>query len=365
MNNSNLWIIILNWNGWEDTLECLESIWNSNYPYFRCIVIDNGSSDNSCERILKWAYKSQNTTTDPLLSGDKYPEKILVYDKKAAENGGNEKEERKLHSPGRYLVLIKNHENSGFAGGCNIGLRYALSKEAELVFFLNNDTIIDKDALGRMAGFLKERTDYCGVTGQIRLYHDPERTWNCGGNLRWYGARKYIYSDTPVVQTPQNGYRRITFVTGCAVMFRIDIFRDTGLLTEKFFFGEEDFELSLRLYRQRFKIAILFTSIIYHKVNVSINKSFQDDSLSKIYSYYLKRFINLRDYWPFWRWRLWRFFYGFYIVWLLKTRYRIQFKSIFSFLRSLYRDSSQLNEVNKKTFQHNPWKNYPNSNIDV
>src|SRR5699024_12417076 len=96
-----VYIVIVNWNGWEDTIECLESLKQLDYPHYTVIVIDNGSSDQSVEEI-----------------GKRFPEELL----------------------------IQNQSNLGFSGGINIGIRYAVERGAAYGRRLNNDTVVDREA---------------------------------------------------------------------------------------------------------------------------------------------------------------------------------------------------------------------------
>ena len=115
-------VLILNWNRWKDTLECLDSVFNISYPLYKIIIVDNNSSDDSVVRIKKWAQ-----------------DKNLSY--KEYEEGEGEK-----FSFDKGIILIKNRENYGFAKGNNIGINYILDySDADYIFLLNNDAVI-KDA---------------------------------------------------------------------------------------------------------------------------------------------------------------------------------------------------------------------------
>ena len=305
------YIIILNWNGWRHTIECLESIQRSDYPNYCSVVVDNSSQDDSWERIQAWARGDILVKSHYVDScGDEKPVRVVSYDRTTAENGGIPPTEQELSllPPAKRLILIQAGENLGFAGGCNVGIRYALAVGGEYVWLLNNDTVVEYAALGRMVDFMKSHSDYQGVTGQIRLYENPSIIWNCGGKLTFYGTRRYYYNNSQVAEVPQRGFRRISFITGCAAIFRTSLFKKVGLLSGLFFFGEEDFELSQRLKRVGCKLACLYDAIIYHKVGSSINAATRGKSMAQTYIYYLNRFIDMRYYWPKFPWMVWRFF---------------------------------------------------------
>jgi len=122
-------VIILNYNGWKDTIECLESLQKIDYPDYLTVVVDNASSDGSIEKIKSWAEKKI---------------KVVEYEKETAEQGGIKELEEELqkYSNDKKIVLIKNKVNLGFSGGNNVGAKYAIRKGCDYIILLNNDTII-------------------------------------------------------------------------------------------------------------------------------------------------------------------------------------------------------------------------------
>lgn len=347
-------VVILNWNGWRDTVECLESVCQSRYASYCTVVIDNGSEDDSCERIQAWA-NGELTVESRYVTyrqRDK-PVRLVRYGSHLPETW---REAPATIDPGGPplggVVLIRAGMNLGFAAGCNVGIRYAIEMGAEYVWILNNDTVVEPTALGELAGFLDRHERYHGVTGQIRLYDDPARIWNCGGMLTWYGARRYHDADAPVTAVPQSGHRQISFVTGCAVLFRVSVFRSIGMFSERFFFGEEDFELSQRLRRGRYALACRYDAVIYHKVGRAIGKAAQHGDLSIAFVYYLNRFIDMRGMWPRALWSMWRRLYLLlYIFPMLKGRHDVAWRELWTFGKTLLRDSMRLDAVDKDTFE--------------
>lgn len=345
-----VYIIILNWNGWQDTIECLESLQQLDYPNYRTIVLDNGSSNDSIERITAWA-SGKETVESKFVNyrNDNKKIRIVHYNRSVAEKGGIsevESELSRLHSSNK-LVVIDNKENLGFAAGCNIGIRYALSSGADYVWLLNNDTVVAKESLSKLVNILETADEYHGVTPQIRFYKNPDKIWNCGGRLTLYGARRYYYINSLISSVPKSGLKRISFITFCATLLRISIFKELGLLTERFFVGEEDFEFSLRMKKHNRKLACLYDSIIYHKVGSSFKTS---SSIGYNYINYLSRFINMRRHWPKSIWYLWRIFYAPYIYMLLKFKHNFRVGEISNMVSALFKNSVLLNEVDKETF---------------
>ncbi|HET7421016.1 MAG TPA: glycosyltransferase family 2 protein [Candidatus Dormibacteraeota bacterium] len=304
-------VVILNWNGAPDTLACLDSIARQKSPDLRVAVVDNGSSDDSVGRIREWA---------------------------------------RQHDGSPVVEVIEAGENLGFAAGSNLGIRHALDAGAEMVLLLNNDTLLEPDVVGVLARFLEDHPDFGAATGQIR-YADRPVIWNCGGDLTWLGSRKYLYGEQPVDAVPKSGWRRISFITGCAVLMRASTLREHGLYTERFFFGEEDYELSLRLKRAGVPLATCFDAVITHRVGSSIDRAAPAAALGRYYIYYLNRFIDMRAYYPRPFWLVWRLASLAMVVPRLHRSRGFSWRALSTLSRKLLRDSARLEGVTKERFE--------------
>src|SRR6266550_3770056 len=141
-------VLLVNYNGWRDTLECLETVFRLDYPDVRVIVCDNGSTDGSLERIQAWAEGTQpatirHVTAHHALQGTpvRKPIPYALRDRAQAEGGT-------LPDADARLVLVRLGENRGFTGGNNVGLRYLQTRgEPGLVWILNNDTVVESSSL--------------------------------------------------------------------------------------------------------------------------------------------------------------------------------------------------------------------------
>jgi GT2 family glycosyltransferase len=302
-------VVILNWNGAADTIACLDSISRQTSRDVQVLVVDNGSEDDSTDRIKGWA-------TDHHLA----------------------------------IELIENGANLGFAAGSNVGIRHALTAGADHVLLLNNDTVLAPDAVEILTRFLDQKPDFAAVTGQIR-YADRPVIWNCGGNLTWFGSRRYLFSEQPASAAPQSGWRRITFITGCATLVRASVFEQMGLLTERFFFGEEDYEFSLRMQRARRSMACCFDAVIQHKVGSSIDRVAPTGAIGRYYIYYLNRFIDMRDYYPRPFWWLWRVATLAFVLPRLRISQKLGWRSLALLGRRLLSDSTTLPGVSRERFE--------------
>lgn len=255
-------IIILNWNGADDTLACLESLAKAEGD-FRAYVVDNGSSDDSLQRLGMWL------------------ETHASFD-------------------GCLIPLDKNY---GFARGNNKGIAVARKDNPDSYLLLNNDTEVKPDFLTALRRFSVPNPMFRVLTPQINHFYDKHKVWNCGGEL-FFGLRKYYYAGLPDGLIKEMGYIPISFVTGCALFFYPELLDGEGrLFTERFFFGEEDFEFSLRMKSQHVAMACVLDSLVYHKIGASGNKM---NSVGKLYMHYLNRFIDVRLHFDMAKYAVWQ-----------------------------------------------------------
>jgi len=287
-----VYVLIVNWNGWQDTIECLESVFRLDYPSFRVIVCDNGSQDGSLEHIKAWAEGRLDVAIsqhNPLrsLTHPPVPKPIayVKYDREHAESGGD---------PGDAdyrLVLVETGANLGFAGGDNVGLRYALARDDfDYVWLLNNDTVVEPDALSRMVERMSARPQ-AGICGATLLhYHEPEVIQTLGGATynRWIGASRFIglfqLASKPV--DVDDIERRMSFVAGACMLVTRSFLHDIGLLCEDYFLYYEELDWIQRALG-RYSLAYASAARIYHKVGASIHANTRVlDKKSRLSDYY-------------------------------------------------------------------------------
>ncbi len=194
---------------------------------------------------------------------------------------------------------------------------------------------------------MEERKDVGVVVPCIRYYKEPGRIWNCGGRLLPFGWRKYFTSEK--LCNSKRMYIRVTFVTGCAFLVRKEIFQKFGVLCEDFFFGEEDYEFSIRMRRNKVKMASVLFATIYHKVSSSISK-LSDTKLRLAFIHHLNRLVHLKRYYHPILWRLIRLCILIYIFLMLRVKYRIDSKTVIDYIKRLIKFSDKLNKVSKETF---------------
>ncbi len=226
-------IIILNWNGVEDTLECLDSLKKITYPNYEVIVVDNGSEGDDV-KTLKQGF-------------------------------------------GDYAHIIGNDRNYGFAEGNNIGIRYALNAfDPAYLLLLNNDMVIAPDFLGELVR-VAEGEARVGIVGPKVYYYDFEGRkdvlWYAGGKIKRWGRYVYCHiggdkDDLPQYQTISN----VDWVTGSAMMIKRRVIEELSLLNPRYFFGSEDVEYCIRARKHGFKIVYVPGARVWHKVGKSRNR---------------------------------------------------------------------------------------------
>jgi GT2 family glycosyltransferase len=219
-------VIVLSWNGRADTLECLESLRRSDYPAMNVIVVDNGSTDGSIPTVR-----------------DRFPE----------------------------VRIIDNGLNLGFVGGNNVGLRAALAQGADLVFVLNNDTVLHPACISELVRALDE-DPAIGIVGPLMQRTIRPDLVDMGGNFdfRLGSVRllNYVEGDTPEGLVP------IDYVWGCGLMARAEVLRSVGLFDPRYGAYFEDADFCMRAQAHGYRTAVATKARMVHKIGRSGEKRF-------------------------------------------------------------------------------------------
>lgn len=221
-------VVLLNWNGWHDTLECLESLGALTYPRLSVIVVDNGSTDGSEERI------------------------------------------RAAHPE---VTLLQSGANLGFAGGNNIGIRYALDHAADYVWLLNNDTLVLPDTLTTLVARAESDLTLGFVGSKILLAGDHSRVWFGGGSLATASGITQHVGGGALDDDRVRPAQLTDYANGCSVLARRATIEQVGVIPEVYFlyYEEVDWQYSGRAYGWRafYEPA----SVVYHKVSASVGEA--------------------------------------------------------------------------------------------
>lgn len=263
-------IILVNWNGWCDTLECLESLSGITGVEYRIIVCDNGSTDESLDKLTEWANAS----------GLDY----CLYSCEKAEAGGDSADDPQL-------VLIPIGENRGFAGGNNVGMRYGLAcGRFDGFWLLNNDTVVAPDSLTRLIERMAEdtRIGLCGST--ILEYRRRDRILALGGGryilwlgLPWHYGKGRCYGEKDINR--QWAEARMNYVEGASMLVSRRFIEQIGVMNEEYFLYFEEVDWAARA-GERFKLGYAPHSLVYHKVGASIGTSRNPARKSYVCDYY-------------------------------------------------------------------------------
>ena len=234
-------VITVNWNNFNDSAECLESLRKTTHPNFEVMVVDNGSGGDDVS-LLKQRF-------------------------------------------GDFIRLIVNDKNAGFAGGCNIGIKDALARVADYVVLLNNDTVVAPDFIEGLVRVAQsdERVGIAG--GKVFCYELPELIWFAGGIINYRTGRTPIRGSGEADKGQFDEIVRVDWISGCFMFISRDVLQAVGMLDERFFFGWEDVDLCVRAARKGFKVLFVPESRIWHK-GFGINKR---DRLMGMPVYYATR----------------------------------------------------------------------------
>jgi GT2 family glycosyltransferase len=301
---SRVYIIIVNWNGWKDTIECLESVFRSDFYDYRVIVCDNGSSDGSLEHVMAWAENRLDSLPEAGRLRDKsYPPvskpiSYVIYNRAEAESGD-------CLDGDSSLILIRNESNLGFAGGNNVGMRYALiCQDFDFVWLLNNDTVVNPDSLSKLVRRMLENKS-SGMCGSTLLHYDnPDRVQALGGGyyckwigLPWHQGR-LKKSGSKVDKTKVE--RWMNYIIGASMLVSKEFIQNIGLMSEDYFLYFEEVDWAIRG-KERFSLAFAPESVVYHKVGSSIGTSSNPRKKSLICDYYniRNRLFFTRRYFPY------------------------------------------------------------------
>lgn len=246
-------IVIVNWNGYQDTLRCLDSIQRMTVPIgytLRTIVVDNGSTNASADRISK------------------------------------------AHS---WVTLITLPKNLGFTGGNNVGMKYAMEYGSDFVWLLNNDTLVDLAAAKLVEAFADSSV---GIAGS-KIYFAPGHEyhadryekneigrvfWYAGGRIDWQNMYASHHGVDEVDRGQYDTLVDTPFVTGCSMMIHRSVIETIGYLDDKFYLYLEDLDYSLRAHAHGFRIVYEPKSVLWH-----VNAGSSGGAGNPLHEYYITR----------------------------------------------------------------------------
>lgn len=232
--NSQVVIVILQFNNSHDTIRCLESVKELNWQDFKAVVVDNASEIQHLNNIRLFVESQE----------------------KAGE---------------RRLKLIVSEENLGYAGGNNIGIKYALESGADYIFILNPDTTVKNNLLAKLAETAK-RNPRAGIVGMA--INEGSKVIDCG-EIKWLKP-EFEHSVLKSLPSRQTGKTRNLkpdlYVPGAAMLVKKEVFEKIGMFDERYFLYFEDADFCMRARRAGFKLTIAPGAMVYHNPSSSTSK---------------------------------------------------------------------------------------------
>lgn len=222
---SKISIILLNWNGKKDTLECLSSLQKLTYPNFEILIVDNGSTDDSVAAFQK-----------------EHPS----------------------------LPIIQTFSNLGYAGGNNAGIDHALKRGADYILLLNNDTIVAPDLLTRFLEAANKQPKGGIFGGKILSYKEPKFVDHIGGSWNPLIAEFVSIGKGESASISQE-MQKVDYVSGCALFIKREVIEKIGKLDPRFFLMWEETDLCYRAKAHGFEIWSAPNALVWHKISASFS----------------------------------------------------------------------------------------------
>ena len=220
-------IVLVNYNGLADTLQCLRSLEVAGRP--DTVVVDNASAEDPAPAVRR-----------------EFP----------------------------WCPVVRNLVNGGWAGGNNTGIRHALERGADQVILLNNDTTVAPQLVEALLAAARVRPEF-GVLGPvIRFMDDPDETMTDGTLFNRPGFPGF-FPRLPVPENPAvpSAVTEVDIVNGCCMMIRSDVFRRIGLIDERFFLIHEESDFCLRARRAGFRCGVIGEALVWHKGSTSFKRT--------------------------------------------------------------------------------------------
>lgn len=270
-------IVVLNRNGWQDAIECLESLRQIDYPNYRLVVVDNGSTDDSVDQIRRWAQR-EVVVESPRVRYDSAASSLTLieYDRLLAESGGRGDDGRDSRSsPSQVVTLIRAGSNLGVPGGRNLGIRYALAQRVQFVLILDNDTVVTPGFLKPLVAVF-DRYPSVGVVGpRVLDYQDGSYwQWPILSRPTFFHLLIRPYSRWRVLKGSAL-YRRLFYwslvtapvycIGGSCMLFPADALNRIGLIDEGTFVFWEEATIAERLLHVGLQCYSCSESVIFHK----------------------------------------------------------------------------------------------------
>lgn len=278
--NPKVCIVLVNYKTWQDTVECMESILRSDYKNFQIVVVENGSEDDSWEHLLKWTRGESVFTVEPsnklaALTTPPVPKPLLYF---RADVGESDTLRLGPLDGIMPILYIKSKINLGFAGGNNVGIRYALNSDFDYVWLLNNDTVIEPDAISELVRFCENKSkkkEKVGIIGsKLMVYHQPNKMQGVGAIFNKYSGKSKIIGAQEIDKHQYDRTEIIcNYVIGASMFVTRPFLLEVGLMSEEYFLYNEENDWSARAKLKGWNVGVAIKSKVYHKQGASTGNS--------------------------------------------------------------------------------------------
>jgi hypothetical protein len=234
-SNPLVYTIVLNYNNYFDTIKTLESVLSLEYDSNYLLLIENSSDKQVIQKIQSL-----------------FPD----------------------------LYIIENNKNLGYAGGNNVGIQYCLSQDAEYIFLLNNDVILEADALTTCVSAMESLPDCAACQPLIASFDRKDIIWSAGTQFFLGYPRLFLKGK----MVDKDGIKTSPFgLVGCAILFRASALRQIGIFDESLFLLHEETDWCIRAKKKNYSLSIISNAVVFHKISTTLHL------FSKAYLYYIGR----------------------------------------------------------------------------
>jgi GT2 family glycosyltransferase len=262
-----VYVVLVNYNGWRNTVECLESLLRSDYPALRVLVLDNGSTDGSLARLRGWSEgaddeRGQSASLAHLSTPPVRKPVPIAQLSRAAIESGTPVDWRQVK-----IAIIDCAANLGFAGANNVAFRYVMSREPDsYLLMLNNDTVVAPTAISALVATAEADAGYGAVGATLLQYHAPDRIETFGGAMvdSWNGLSRLRGWGT-ARSAPREPSSEMDFISGCCMLVPHAALGRVGLIDERFFLYCEDADWGLRVRQAELRLTYSPAAEVWHK----------------------------------------------------------------------------------------------------
>ncbi|WP_333646093.1 glycosyltransferase family 2 protein [Lacrimispora sp.] len=301
MEEAFIGIVLVNYNGVKDTIECIDSLKKMTYSNYRIIVVDNNSSDNSLK---------------------------ILHEKKEEID----------------FELLELNENKGFSAGNNAGIRLAFELGVKYILLLNNDTLVEPDFLKKLMVAEKNILVNSVMTSTILYADNKEKIWYAGGSYDLKTSKVSQWGMGKQWFPMRDKWVEVTFISGCCMCIPVSIIPNIGFLDEDYFLYEEDTDYCIRIRQKGIKLYYVPNAVIYHKVSSSTSKA---EKMSGTTQYYMVRnkYFLIKKYYKG-RYRIIPYIHSFMMYSYYCLRYGMEMKYIMWGIYDFWR--GKMHKTNRK-----------------